>query len=63
MLIAVAYNEPAPRTYGEERDRISEEAVLEEVSDVKGALEELGHRAALIPMGGDAGSFISRLLS
>ncbi|MEM3045273.1 MAG: GNAT family N-acetyltransferase [Candidatus Bathyarchaeia archaeon] len=63
MLVAVAYNEPAPRIYGEERDRISEEAVLEEVSDVKRVLEELGHRVALIPMGGDAESFISRLLS
>ena len=63
MLVAIAYNQPAPRIYGEEHDKVSEEAVLEEVSDVEEALVELGHRVELVAMGDDARSFIRRLSS
>ncbi|MEM2122535.1 MAG: GNAT family N-acetyltransferase [Candidatus Bathyarchaeia archaeon] len=63
MLVAIAYNQPAPLTYGEEHDKVSEEAVLDEVSDVKQALTDLGHNVALVPIGDDVEAFIQRLLS
>jgi len=63
MLVAIAYNRPTPMIYGEERDKVSEEAVLEEVSDVEQALRELGHHVELVSIGDSVEDFIRRLSS
>lgn len=60
MNIAVTYNQPQNGMYGERKDKLSEDTVLDEVSDVEKALKELGHRVSLLPLKDDASQFIAR---
>lgn len=61
MLIGIAFNHPQPQIYGEKKDKISEDAVLEEVSDVQEILFRLGHNVELLPLKYDIGQFIRKL--
>ncbi|MEM2902004.1 MAG: GNAT family N-acetyltransferase [Candidatus Bathyarchaeia archaeon] len=63
MFVAVLYNQPQPLPYGEEKDKISEDAVLEEVSDVQQALQNLGHQAILMPLTNDVPKLVKELSS
>jgi len=62
MLVAVCFNR-VPQTLhkGEEIDRLSEEGAETEALAVAGALRELGHRAELAPLMGDALEFAGKL--
>jgi D-alanine-D-alanine ligase len=63
MLVGVVYNHPQPLPYGEAKDKISEDAVLEEVSDVQQALRDLGHHVVLLPLKNDIAGFVQKLSS
>ncbi len=63
MLIGIAYDHPRPLIYGEEKDKTSEEAVLECVSDVQKELAQLGHCVVLLPLKDSIKSFIHKLTS
>jgi D-alanine-D-alanine ligase len=61
MHICITHNQPQIPVYGEEKDRISEEAVLKEVTDVQKALTQLDHHVKILPLKRDVDLFIQQL--
>ncbi|MCS7120022.1 MAG: ATP-grasp domain-containing protein [Nitrososphaerota archaeon] len=61
LRVAVAYNLTSELHKGENLDYISEVEVEEEAKNVGEALEKLGIRFEMFPLGGDLGDFISDL--
>lgn len=62
MNIAVCYNRVPPKLIrGEATDRISEEGAEAQAQAVGTALEKLGHRVCLVPLGASLAAFVNDL--